>query len=77
MKPMIAYQKLSKKKKRELDLAKRKDWGNISPVTRKSANPRAYNRKRQFRQDDGFGAISHKRGMPMAAGTLTPIGAEW
>ena len=39
------YEKLSKKKKRELDAGKRTIWA-ISPVTRKSENPKAYNRKK-------------------------------
>ena len=37
--------KLSKKAKRELDLKKRKPWGEINPVTRKSENPKAYNKR--------------------------------
>ena len=39
------YEKLSKKKKRELDAGKRAIWA-IIPVTRKSENPKAYNRKK-------------------------------
>ena len=39
------YEKLSKKKKRELNAGKRTIWA-ISPVTRKSENPKAYNRKK-------------------------------
>lgn len=38
-------EKLSKKKKQELDAGKRTIWA-ISPVTRKSENPKAYNRKK-------------------------------
>lgn len=34
MEKFIPYEKLSKKKKRELNKRKRKDWGNISPVTK-------------------------------------------
>lgn len=40
----IPYEKLSKKKKRELDKARRGTWP-LNPVTRKPANPRAYNRR--------------------------------
>ncbi len=42
MKKFIPYAKLSKKEKRRLDNEKRRTWGNISPVTRKSAKPGAY-----------------------------------
>lgn len=39
------YKKLSKKKKRELNAGKRTIWA-ISPVKRKSENPKSYNRKK-------------------------------
>ena len=44
MEKFIAYEKLSKKKQRELNAARRSTW-TINPVTRKPANPKAYNRK--------------------------------
>ena len=40
----IPYEKLSKKEKKRLDAARRRDWGGMSPVTRRAENPRAYNR---------------------------------
>ena len=46
MEKFIPYEKLSKKEKRKLDLAKRQTWGDLNPVTRKPANSKAYNRKR-------------------------------
>ena len=46
MENFIPYEKLSKKEKRKLDNAKRSTWGSMSPVTRRSDNPKAYNRKR-------------------------------
>ena len=46
MENFIPYEKLSKKEKRKLDNAKRGSWGGMSPVTRKSDNPKAYSRKR-------------------------------
>ena len=46
MEKFIPYEKLSKKEKRKLDNAKRGSWGGMSPVTRRSNNPKAYNRKR-------------------------------
>ena len=52
MEKFIPYEKLSKKKKRELDAGRRTIWA-ISPVTRKSENPKAYNRRKaQKRMDD-------------------------
>ena len=46
MENFIPYEKLSKKEKRKLDNAKRGSWGGMSPVTRRSDNRKAYNRKR-------------------------------
>ena len=51
MTKFIPYQKLSKKKKRELDLKRRNTW-SVSPVTRKPPNPKAYNRKKTRKEDD-------------------------
>lgn len=56
MKKMIAYEKLSKKKKRELNAAKRNTWGALRPVTRKPAYSGAYDRcktRKRF-EDDSF-----------------------
>ena len=44
MEKFIPYEKLSKKKRRELNAARRGTW-TVNPVTRKPANPKAYNRK--------------------------------
>ena len=44
MEKFIPYEKLSKKKQRELNAARRTTWA-LNPVTRKPANPKAYNRK--------------------------------
>ena len=58
MEKFIPYEKLSKKKKRELDAGKRTIWA-ISPVTRKSENPKAYNRRKaQKRMDDPGSVLS-------------------
>ena len=46
MEKFIPYEKLSKKEKRRLDLAKRQTWGELNPVTRKPVNSKAYNRKK-------------------------------
>ena len=38
MEKFIPYEKLSKKEKRKLNLAKRQTWGERNPVTRKPEN---------------------------------------
>ena len=60
MEKFIPYEKLSKKKKRELNAGKRTVWA-ISPVTRKSENPKAYNRKKaqKWTKDSSFCAFFH------------------
>ena len=46
MEKFIPYEKLSKKEKRRMDLAKRQTWGELNPVTRKPENSKAYNRRK-------------------------------
>ena len=46
MEKYIPYEKLSKKEKRKIDVAKRNTWGELNPVTRKPENSKAYNRTR-------------------------------
>jgi len=46
MEKFIPYEKLSKKKQRELNKAKRNTWGSMNPVTRKPENSKAYNRRK-------------------------------
>ena len=50
MEKFIPYEKLSKKKKRELDLKRRQTWA-VSPVTRKVRNKKAYSRKKTRKED--------------------------
>ena len=58
MEKFTPYEKLSKKKKRELDAGRRTVWA-ISPVTRRPENPKAYNRKKaQKREDDSASVLS-------------------
>ncbi len=52
MDKFIPYEKLSKSKKKELDRKKRVTWGTLNPVTRKTKNKKAYNRKKSQRYDD-------------------------
>ena len=46
MEKFIPYEKLSKKEKHRRDAMQRGTWGVLNPVTRKSPNPKAYNRKK-------------------------------
>ena len=46
MEKIIPYEKLSKKKQRELDAAKRGSWNGLNPVTRRPENAKAYNRRK-------------------------------
>ena len=56
MEKFVPYERLSKKKQRELNAMKRGSWGGLNPVTRKPANPKAYNRKtaRSWKDDSNF-----------------------
>lgn len=47
MEKFIPYEKLSKKEKKKMNLAKRQTWGSMSPVTRKPENSKAYNRRKE------------------------------
>ncbi len=44
MKKMIPFEKLSKKEQKKRNATKRGSWGDVKPVTRRSENPKAYNR---------------------------------
>ena len=57
MEKFIPYEKLSKKKQRELNAARRGTW-TINPVTRKPANPKAYNRKTARNWKDDSNSVS-------------------
>ena len=46
MEKFIPYEKLSKKKKRELEKARRGTWGELSPVTRKAQSAKVYDRNK-------------------------------
>lgn len=49
MEKYIPYNKMSKKQQREYNKKQRKDWGGLSPITRRSENPKAYNRAKAKR----------------------------
>ena len=46
MEKFVPYEKLSKKKQWEINAARRGSWGALSPVTRRSENPKANNRNK-------------------------------
>lgn len=54
MEKFISFEKLSKKKKKELNSKKRKSWNGASPVTKKAENKKRYNRKKSRIRDDDF-----------------------
>lgn len=45
MEKFIPFEKLSAKKQKEINARKRKTW-SIDPTTRKTPNPKAYNRNK-------------------------------
>ncbi len=49
MEKFIPFEKLSKKKQKELNKAKRNTWGMTNPVTKRSENKKTYNRKKSNR----------------------------
>jgi len=61
MEKFIPYEKLSKRKKQELNAKQRREWGGMNPVTRRAENPKAYNRKktRKWSDDSGFRVFSY------------------
>ena len=52
MERFVPYQKLSKKKKREMDREKRNTWGPLDPVTRIRESKKTYDRKKAHRWDE-------------------------
>ncbi len=52
MEKFIPYEKLSKRKKRELDSKKRGSWHGVSPVTKRAESKKTYNRKRALHWKD-------------------------
>ena len=48
----VPEDKLSKKAKKELNKRRRQTWGEMSPVTRKPMNSRAYKRSKKVTVDE-------------------------
>ena len=46
----IPLDKRTKREQKEYHAVQRRDWGNISPVTKKVENGKAYNRKKSKRR---------------------------
>lgn len=57
MDEFVPYDKMSKKKQKELNAQRRGDWGNLNPVTRTTKNKKAYNRRKARRIDDEFNFV--------------------
>lgn len=47
----VPFEKLSKKKQRELNKRQRTTWGSLDPTTRKPENSKAYNRNKRREMD--------------------------
>ena len=56
MNKFTPYKKLSKSEQRAANASRRRNWGSLNPVTRRPANPKAYNRHRQKQ-------LTHKEGV--------------
>lgn len=54
MAKFIPFVKLSKKTQQEINKSRRKNWGNIDPVTKRPANSKTYNRKKARAWKDTF-----------------------
>lgn len=55
MEKFIAYEKLSKKKQKELNKAKRGTWGVMSPITKVKPSAKVYNRKNKQDLGNAYG----------------------
>jgi hypothetical protein len=51
MQKVTSYKKLSKKKQKELNAKKRKNWGELKPTVRVVESKKHYNRKRKTRAE--------------------------
>lgn len=56
MKKFIPYEKLSKRKQRELDRERRGSWGEIKPVSRRVESAKRYDRQKA--KQEGSDALS-------------------
>ena len=52
MNKFVPYEKMSKKARKKLDAAKRRDWNGLNPVTRVAEPSKKYSRKLKHPQKD-------------------------
>lgn len=45
MEKFVSYEKMSRKERRKIDSAKRRDWNGLNPATRVSEKNKKYSRK--------------------------------
>ena len=57
MENYIPFEKLSKKKQRELNAKRRNTSGSTRPITRKPNPPKAYNRQKALKWDDDSSSV--------------------
>lgn len=57
MKKYTPFEKLSKKKQRELNAQRRGTWNGVNPVTRRPENPKAYNRRKAQKWKDDSNSV--------------------
>ena len=68
MEKYIPIEKRSKKEKQALAKARRGTWGALNPITRRPANPKAYNRKKSRHEEEFFdGGIGFSAAASIAA----------
>lgn len=80
MQNFVPYEKLSKKKKRELDRARRGSWHGLDPVTRTKESAKVYTRKRSrsLYDDDGSGSFfAERRGARSKNQGIETASAVW
>lgn len=63
MEKFVPFEKLSKKKQKELNKAKRNTWGLTDPVTKCSENKKIYNRKK-LNSNRGYRILQEKYDIP-------------
>ena len=72
MEKFIPYEKLSKKKRRELDRQRRNDWGELKPVTRRIESGKIYKRKKAKPEEESDFAFSYfSFRLPMFSSAVT------
>lgn len=76
MEKYIPFEKRSKKKQREENAARRKNWGSLNPVTRRPPNPKAYNRRKARKWIDDSSSVPFAFHFPTERCTPLPAGSQ-